>query len=238
MIILHHGARSGAMTFGQTDAPSVSSHFPDARSRGIRREGRAAAGAASGRHPRAQPHPACAAVQAGGQRPVSHRDRSAWLRGTGRAFRAGAAALPRLGGTICPNRPRSAAAGQLRLARAGSAVPRQGTRTPRARATGTGGGYQRRAAMAVAAALGGARPHQPGRLGQWRQRPIVGSAAAIAVAGPSAGFPLGHRVLSGLPALLRARLERAGADAAFDRGQGRRLIAARLSPDGRRRPRP
>src|SRR6185312_11644233 len=67
MIILRAGARSGAMTFGQTNAPSVVSHFPDARSRGIRREGRAAAGAASGRHLRVQPYPACAAVQAARQ---------------------------------------------------------------------------------------------------------------------------------------------------------------------------
>ena len=34
------------------------------------------------------------------------------------------------------------------------------------------------------------------------------------------------------------RMERAGADAAVDRRQGRRLLAARLPPDDRRRPRP
>ena len=53
-----------------------------------------------------------------------------------------------------------------------------------------------------------------------------------------AGFPLGDRVLSGLPRLLRPWLERARSDAAADRRQGRRQFAARLPPDDRRRARP
>ena len=66
----------------------------------------------------------------------------------------------------------------------------------------------------------------------WAVRP------QLSVARHRAGFPLGDRVLSGLPDLLRPRLERAGADAAADRRQGRRQFAAGLPPDGRRRPRP
>ena len=69
-------------------------------------------------------------------------------------------------------------------------------------------------AMAGAAALGGARPHQPDRMGQRRQRAAVGGASAIVVARRRAGLPLGDRVLSGLPDLGGPRLERAGADAA------------------------
>ena len=73
---------------------------------------------------------------------------------------------------------------------------------------------------------------------QRRQRGAVGGAAAIVVARRRAGFPLGDRVLSGLPALFRPRLEHAGADAAADRREGRRQFAVGLPPDGRRRARP
>ena len=115
-------------------------------------------------------------------------------------------------------------------------MPRQGA--PRARPPRAGGRHHGVAAMAAAAALGRARPHQPDGMGERRQRGAVGGASAIVVAQRRAGFPLGDRVLSGLPDLLRPRLERAGADAAADRRQGRRQFAARLPPDGRRRARP
>ena len=57
-------------------------------------------------------------------------------------------------------------------------------------------------------------------MGERRQRAVVGGASAIVVAQCRAGFPLGDRVLSGLPDLLGAWLERAGADAGVDRRQG------------------
>ena len=66
----------------------------------------------------------------------------------------------------------------------------------------------------------------------------VGGASAIADAQDRAGFPLGDRVLSGLPDLVRPRMERAGSDAAADRRQGRHQFAVRLPPDGGRRARP
>jgi len=52
-----------------------------------------------------------------------------------------------------------------------------------------------------------------------------------------AGFPLGDRVLSGLPPLVGAWMERPRSDAAVDRRQGRRQFAARLPSDDRWRAR-
>ena len=92
-------------------------------------------------------------------------------------------------------------------------------RAPRAGPPRTGGRYHGVAAMAAAAALGGAGSYQPGRMGERRQRGVVGGASATASRSDRAGFPLGDGVLSGLPDLLRPRLERAGADPAADRRQ-------------------
>ena len=209
----------------KTDAPVVSNAIPDAPCCGLHGRCRAVAGPASGRYPGHRADPACPALQARWRWPVSHRDRAAWLRRIGRAVRAGAAALPRLGGTTVEDRPCGAAAGQLRIARARPAMPRQGApcgRPPRA-----GGRRQCIAAVAVAAALGRARPDQPGRMGERRQRSVVGGASATGVAQRRTGFPFGHRVLSGLPDLVRPRLEHAGADAAADRRAGRRQFAVR-----------
>ena len=93
-----------------------------------------------------------AALQARRRRPVSDRDRAARLRRAGRAFRAGAAALSRLGRAIAEARQCGAAAGQLWFARTRPAMPGQGT--PRARPPRTGRGHPGIPAMAGAAALG------------------------------------------------------------------------------------
>ena len=156
--------------------------------------------------------------------------------GLGRPFRAGPAALSRLGRAIAEGGRRGVAAGQLRFARTRSAMPRQGA--PGARPPRAGRGHHGIAAMAGAAALGRARSHQPVGMGERRQRAVVGGASATVVAQRRAGFPLGDRVLSGLPHLVGPWLERAGSDAAADRRQGRRQFAARLPPDDRRRARP
>src|SRR6476469_2037418 len=136
----------------ETDAPVVSHAIPDAPCCGLHGRCRAVAGAAPRRYPGGGADPACPALQAVWRRPVSHRDRAAWLWRTGWAIGAGAVALPRLGGAAVEDRARGAAAGQLRLARARPAMPRQGAlcaRPPRA-----GGRCQCIAAMALAAALG------------------------------------------------------------------------------------
>ena len=122
--------------------------------------------------------------------------------GLGGACGGRAAALSRLGGATAEGGQRGAAAGQLRLARTRPAMPRQGA--PRAGAPRARRRHHRRAAMAGAAGLGGARPHQPDRLGQRRQRRAVGGASATAVARDRAGLPLGDRVLSGMPHLVAA----------------------------------
>ena len=238
MIALRHPDRclSGTWATPERDAPSVSSCIPDARCGGICRRRGAVAVAAAGRHSPEQRHAARAAVQARRRRPVPGGDRAARLRRPRRFRRAGAAALPRLGRAVAEGRQGGVAAGQLRLARTRAAMPRQGA--PHPRPPRTGGRHHGLAAMAAAAALDGARPHQPDGMGQRRQRVAVGGASAIAVAQGRAGFPLGDRVLSGLPDLVRPRLERAGSDAAADRRQGRRQFAAGLPPDGRRRARP
>src|ERR1044071_4608502 len=134
----------------ETDAPVVSNAIPDAPCCGL--HGRCRAVAGPGRYPGERPDPAWPALQAGGRRPVSHRDRAAWLRRTGWTIGAGAVALSRLGGAAVEDRPCGAAAGQLRFARARPAMPRQGA--PGARPPRAGGRCQCSAAMAVAAAMG------------------------------------------------------------------------------------
>src|SRR5258708_6375589 len=98
-------------------------------------------------------------------------------------------------------------------------MPRQGAGAPRARPPPTGRGHPGIAAMAGAAALGGAEPHQPFGMGEWRQRAAGGGAPAIVVAQWRAGLPLGGCVLSGLPHLGWPWLERADSDALVDRRQ-------------------
>ena len=78
------------------------------------------------------------------------------------------------------------------------------------------GGHHGVQAMAGAAALGGPRSHQPARMGEWRQRAVVGGASAAFIAQCRAGLPLGDRVLSGLPHFVGPWMERTGSDAAFD----------------------
>src|SRR5215471_12214861 len=93
-------------------------------------------------------------------------------------------------------------------------------RTPADRPAGARVRYSGGKAMAGATVMDQARPHQPDRLGQWRQRAALGGASAIVAAGRRAGFPLRDRVLSGLYGLRGTRLEHTHSDAAADRGQG------------------
>ena len=74
----------------ETDAPSVSKTVPDAVGRDLRRLDaacgrRTIAGPAPGRDPHGRSEAARAALSARRRRSVSHRDRVAWLRRTGRA---------------------------------------------------------------------------------------------------------------------------------------------------------
>ena len=108
-----------------------------------------------------------------------------------------------------------------------------------ARPPRTGGRHHGLAAMAGCSSPGSARDRIS--LMGWAN----GASALLwavrpqsALAQGRAGFPLGDRVLSGLPDLVRPRMERAGADAAADRRQGRHQFAVGLPPDGRRRARP
>ena len=200
------------------------------------RGGSPAVGAAADRYSTDDRRAARLALQAGWRRPVSHRDRAAWLRRIGGARRGDSAALSRLGGAIAEGGQRGAAARQLWLARTRSAMPHQRQGAPRSGPPRTGGRYPRRAAMAAAAALGVARSDRPGRMGERRQRRAVGGAAATAVEGRS-GFPLGGGVLSGLPAVVWPRMERTSSDAGADRRQRRSQFAGGVPPDDRRRAR-
>src|ERR1700691_4488748 len=124
------------------------------------------------------------------------------MRWTVGPFRTDPAALSRLGRAVAQGRQCRFAAGQLWFAETWPAMPRWRTADPCP--PRTGGRYRGLPAMADAVALGGARPHQPARLGEWRQRAVVGGASAIILTRQGAGLPLGDCVLSGLPHLVGA----------------------------------